>query len=63
MDKSTDFNNNNDAEFNIAAKAILTITSTTATAITTLIPPILMKLNNLLSCKEEDGEDNKQPQL
>jgi len=58
-----DFNDDNNAEFNAAAGAILAITSATATAITTSILPILMELNNLLSSEEEDGEDNKQPRL
>ena len=57
-----DFDNNDDAKFNAAARAILAITSTTATAIATLILPILIELNNSLS-SEEDGEDNKQPRL
>ena len=57
-----DFNNNDNAEFNAAARAILAITSTTTTAIATSILPVLMELNDLLSSKE-DGEDNKQPQL
>ena len=57
-----DFNNNDNAEFNVAAGAILAITSTTATAIATLILPILIELNDLLS-SEEDGEDDKQPRL
>jgi len=57
-----DFNNNNNAKFNAAARAILAITSATATAIATSILPILIELNNLLS-SEEDGEDNKQPRL
>jgi len=54
-----DFDDNNDAEFNAAAGAILAITSATATAIITLILPILMELNDLLSSKE-DGKDDKQ---
>jgi len=58
-----DFNNNDDTEFNVAAGAILTITSATATAIATLILPILIELNDLLSSEEEEGEDNKQPRL
>jgi len=57
-----DFNDNDDAEFDAAAGAILAITSATATAITTSILPILMELNNSLS-SEKDGEDNKQPRL
>ena len=55
--------NNNNTKFNIAAKAILSITSVTAIAITTSILPILMELNNSSSSEEEDSEDNKQPQL
>jgi len=57
-----DFNDDNNAEFNAAAGVILAITSTTATAIITLILPILMELNDLLS-SEEDGKDNKQLRL
>jgi len=57
-----DFDDNDGAEFNIAAGAILAITSATATAIATLILPVLMELNNLLSSKE-DGEDDKQLRL
>ena len=53
-----DFNNNN-AKFNAAAGAILSITSATATAIATLILPILIELNDSLSSEEENGEDNK----
>jgi len=57
-----DFDDNDDAEFNAAARAILAITSATATAIATSILPILMELNGLLS-SEEDGEDDEQPRL
>ena len=47
-----------DTEFNVAAGAILAITSATTTAIATLILPILMELNDLLNSKE-DCEDDK----
>jgi hypothetical protein len=57
-----DFDDNDDAEFNAAAGAILAITSATTTAITTLILPILIELNDSLS-SEEDSEDNKQLRL
>ena len=57
-----DFDDNDDAEFDAAAGAILAITSATATAIATSILPILMELNDSLS-SEEDGEDNEQPRL
>ena len=55
--------NNDDAEFNTAAGAILGITSATATVIATLILSILIELNDSSSSKEEDSKDNKQPQL
>jgi len=58
-----DFNDDDDAKFNAAAGAILAITSATATAIATLILPILMELNDLLSSEEEDSKDNKQLRL
>jgi hypothetical protein len=57
-----DFDDDNSAEFNAAAGAILTITSATATVIATSILPILMEPNDLSSSKE-DGEDNGQPRL
>ena len=44
----------NDAKFNIAAGALLGIASATTAAITALVLPILIELNNLLS-----SEDNK----
>ena len=57
-----DFDDNDDAEFDAAAGAILAITSATATAIATSILPILMELNNS-SSSEEDSEDDEQPRL